>query len=688
MDHQHVTSLLRCSFAAFISHPNTPFTALFIFRYLRLIVHMVSFWYYKDSPIPAISTITERDVTVIIPTVEPTNHDFLECLASVLVNGPSTVHIVTVGAQLRRQTCEIVAPFVPKYPSTAIRVSCTTQADKRKQIAHVLPRVTTPLTVLVDDHVFWPSGRFLSTAVAAFEDPAVGGVGTNKRVRRHNHPFGLTSFFNVLGALYLERHNFEIRATNAIDGGVFVISGRTCAYRTQILQSPEFLRGYLHETFFFGRFGPLNADDDNYITRAVVERGWKVKIQYSADAMIETTVGTYPKFLSQCLRWARTTWRSNPASLRSWTVWRTQPWCVYAVYLTSFVNFALFYDAALFWTLSRSELLLARHDGNASYVMLGAWIFMTKMVKLVSYFRRHPRDLVYLPGCVAFAYFHSMIKLYALCTFWVTAWGSRDLASIGGDSTSDSEADPPVELGVEGSSTFDTEFFSMSSGLEDYISDTASGGGTIATTTVSGDGGSSLHNRRPNSGGKSITTPWGRVGPGTAAYLLPANVLLDTRAQTRTSTSPPPPRRRVNTTNRTADHRPGKSKQIIAIQQQQQLRTPRLEAVDGPDDLADAMSPLTLSAPEQDCVQDQAQLATPAATPPREDQPCPISDCHVKRVRIDPYARAWARAAKCQRLHHSGLYIVAGGACALQDKSVEALTHHLETLGFRSAGTV
>ncbi|KAL6251974.1 hypothetical protein RBB50_002184 [Rhinocladiella similis] len=654
---QYVAFLLHIPTATMLCHSNSPFIALFIFRYLRLIVHIISFWCYKHSPTPAIRTITERDVTVIIPTVEPTNHDFRECLSSVLMNGPATVHIVTVGPELLRTTSEIVAPFIPRYPSTGIKISSIVQANKRKQIAHVLPRVETSLTVLVDDHVFWPSGGFLSTTIAPFENPAVGAVGTNKRVRRHNHPFGLTSFFNVLGALYLERHNFEIRATNALDGGVFVISGRTCAYRTQILQSPEFLRGYLHETFFFSRFGPLNADDDNYITRAVVNGGWKIKIQYNADAMIETTVGTYPKFLSQCLRWARTTWRSNPASLRSWTLWRAQPWCVYAVYLTSFVNFALFYDAALFWTLSRSDFARGvDNNNNYAYMILGGWIFATKMVKLVSYFRRHPWDLVYLPGCIAFAYFHSLIKLYALCTFWVTAWGGRDLASIARGSTP--EAQPPLDFGDGATpSLTDAEPCSMSAPDDDGHATGASTTTAAAAAPLSNS--SALRKRsgtRHSRSMKTITTPWGRVSPE-SAYLA-ANVLLDTRAHIRTSTSPPRGRGQAkDTTDGRTDRPQGRSNKTVI----QQPSTPRFEGLDCPEGLSDELSPLVLSL-KQDWGRGRAQLATPTATPPRDS--CPIPRCNVKHVRFDPYVRTWSRAT-CQRLHYNGLRMTVGGTCVL-----------------------
>lgn len=405
------------------------FVFLFIFRYLRLVVHLVSFWcFYQPAPVPNRPTVRPSDCTIILPTVDPENRDFEECLTSCLLNSPASIVIVSVGGVMAERTKSIVGPYQQRFPSTHIRVKPSTVANKRIQVAHGLQYVSTKITVLLDDHVFWPSARFLPTMLAPFEDPRVGIVGTNKRVRRTDTGFNIKSFWNMLGALYLERHNFEIRATNAMDGGVFVVSGRTSAHRSQILTDPQFIQGFTNERFFFDQFGPLNADDDNFITRWNVRHGYKIKIQYCRDACIETTLGTYPKFLSQCLRWVRTTWRSNSASLfTDRTVWRTQPWCVYAVYLTSFVNFALFYDAALIYTLVNSKLG-SEVPGALSYLL--RWIFISKMVKLTPYFLREPQDLIMLPGYFLFAYFHSLIKLYAGLTFWETNWCGRNLDAI------------------------------------------------------------------------------------------------------------------------------------------------------------------------------------------------------------------------------------------------------------------
>lgn len=71
------------------------------------------------------------------------------------------------------------------------------------------------------------------------------------------------SFWNFLGAFYLEGYKFEPMATTTIDGSVIVISGRTTLYKTFILIDQEFRRGLLNEFIWFGKYGPIKLDDDN-----------------------------------------------------------------------------------------------------------------------------------------------------------------------------------------------------------------------------------------------------------------------------------------------------------------------------------------------------------------------------------------------------------------------------------------
>ncbi|KUL81669.1 hypothetical protein ZTR_11129 [Talaromyces verruculosus] len=432
-------------------HSNLLFLGLFIFRYLRLIVHIIAFWCYRPVPIPDQPSYSRRDVTVIIPTVEPKNKDFKECLESIWKHEPREMFIVVVGEKMKTQTQSIVDRLIECTESTEytrhtdIVVLSNDEANKRTQIVHALNCVQTEIVAFADDHVFWSSPKFLPTVLAPFEDPKVGGVCTNKRVRRDYQLTWWESIWNMLGALYLERHNFEIRASYTVDGGIFVSSGRTAAYRSSIVKTEEFRQGFTNEyllgssvpvsrddnsfirrfkCWLLTRFGKVSTGDDNYITRYLVRNEWKIAVQYCDDALIETTLGTYPKFILQCVRWSRTMWNSNAASLfTDRTVWRRQPWCVYAVYLNSFVNFALVYDPILVFTFSKTTW---RHQSGL--LPIYTWIILSKLVKLTSYFLRHPRDLIFLPAYYVFVYLvYSLTKLFALLTFWDTTWSGRDL---------------------------------------------------------------------------------------------------------------------------------------------------------------------------------------------------------------------------------------------------------------------
>lgn len=57
----------------------------------------------------------------------------------------------------------------------------------------------------------------------------------------------------------------------------------------------------------------------------------------------------------------------------------------------------------------------------------------SKIAKVVSHFKRHPRDLFFFLGQIIFGYCHSFIKLWALITFWNVGWGSRDLTDAEAD---------------------------------------------------------------------------------------------------------------------------------------------------------------------------------------------------------------------------------------------------------------
>jgi hypothetical protein len=349
------------------------FWIIFALRYARLLGHLIGSYIYRPSQIPPSRAYLRQDVTVIVPTVDPNNPDFQACISSILINRPAELFVVTVGDKLRRECMRVLEPLGNHAPETRISVSAVSKPSKRRQVAHAMPHVKTHITILADDHVFWPSKAFLPSVLAPFENVRVGIVATPKRVVRTTpgkHTW--SSIVNFIACNYLQRHNWELRASNAIDGGVFVVSGRTAAYRTQFLADKELLARYSDEKFFMGLFGGdqgLGPDDDNFLTREAMKKDWLIRFQDTEEATIVTTLGEWPKFKGQLIRWARTTIRSNPVMLRDPSFVVRYCWSAFMVYWVGLANFALLWDTALIVSLVKVDV------GNMAVRSLLCFIF-------------------------------------------------------------------------------------------------------------------------------------------------------------------------------------------------------------------------------------------------------------------------------------------------------------------------
>ena len=84
----------------------------------------------SDSP-----KLTALDVTVIVPTVDPYNKDFMECIASIHANGPATIIVVTAGHGTYKRAVETLRMY-----SNILIEHCEIQS-KREQICKALPKV-------------------------------------------------------------------------------------------------------------------------------------------------------------------------------------------------------------------------------------------------------------------------------------------------------------------------------------------------------------------------------------------------------------------------------------------------------------------------------------------------------------------------------------------------------------------
>ena len=282
-------------------------TTASLYRYLRLVVNLFAFCRLRPIPIPANPRLTSQDVTVVIPSIEGDGEVLWETIASILTTEPFEVILVTIDANLTRAQSMVKLMGTPK-----VQIRSVAYPNKRRQMVRAFPEIKTNITIFADDDVLWPP-KLLPWMLAPLEDENYGGVGTNQRLRRAESPNIQQRIYGYLNALYLERRNFDCASCMYMDGGLPCLSGRTVAYRSNILKDEAFIRGFTHEEWL-GRY-QLNADDDNFITRWLVSHDKKIGYQYHKEAEILTTLEDNPNFVKQCLRWSRSNWRSNITSM-------------------------------------------------------------------------------------------------------------------------------------------------------------------------------------------------------------------------------------------------------------------------------------------------------------------------------------------------------------------------------------
>lgn len=279
------------------------------YRYLRLIISGVAFARYRSNkPLDEEKRATHtRDVTVVISCLDGDSKEIRETVQSVLDNKPARVILVTIDKNHGRAMA-----LAQDFGEKKIVVLSEGWANKRLQMLKGLQAVDTKFTVFADDDVYWKS-ETLAWLLAPFVDKSVGATGTSQRLRRAVKPTTAQCTWNFLAAAYLERRNFDCASCNALDGGLPCLSGRTAMYRTDILKDSDFQVGFKQEMWKGSRLN--HADDDNFLTRWLVSKGWDIRMQYSDECEVETTLADDRKFLLQCLRWSRSNWRSNITSL-------------------------------------------------------------------------------------------------------------------------------------------------------------------------------------------------------------------------------------------------------------------------------------------------------------------------------------------------------------------------------------
>lgn len=398
---------------------------IFGLRYIRVISNIIGNILYRPTSIPRNPKYNASDVSVMIPTLSLNSVLLHQVAESILVHPITKLIIVASGPDFQQET----EAFTEVISDPRVQLLHCEHAGRRRKTALAMPYITTSLAVLQENKTVWPaSPNFLPLMTAPFEDPKMGAVMPLIEARHHNHRSWKEAFYNFLGMTYLTRRNHEYRACNAIDGGLSTVPGRFGIFRTSIYAEPVFQHEYLNE--YVGGKGPLDADDDKFHTRWLIEHKWKMIIQSSPETTMITENGQNNRFWSQILRWTRTTWRSNPRELSHGRVWRQHPFTAISLMLWM-IRVSFIHEAAMFGLL----YMFCRSAGLAEYFVTSAallyfWVIALKFNKIAHHFRQHSKDLIFFPVYMMFGYACSFVKIYAFFTRKNTEWVTAEPVAV------------------------------------------------------------------------------------------------------------------------------------------------------------------------------------------------------------------------------------------------------------------
>ncbi|OBT83585.1 hypothetical protein VE02_08001 [Pseudogymnoascus sp. 03VT05] len=125
------------------------FVFLFVFKFLKVTVHSISYLSYRPQlPSQGSGAYDAKDVTVIIPSIDNFGDAFTCCVRSVIKCKPAQVFIATVESK------RVAAERVCREISMDLKVITVKEANKRAQFLEAVSFATTKIIISADDQVY------------------------------------------------------------------------------------------------------------------------------------------------------------------------------------------------------------------------------------------------------------------------------------------------------------------------------------------------------------------------------------------------------------------------------------------------------------------------------------------------------------------------------------------------------
>ena len=343
-----------------------------------------------------------RTTTSVVVPVYREDLDVLErCLRTWVREEPTEVILV-----IDDEDDEMLAR-VRKLDLDRVRILPWHHTGKRGALGAAVRAAQGEVIVFADSDTEWRPG-LLRALQMPFANRSVGGVGSRQHVYLPETSIWRRVAYWTLNCRYLDYVPAMSRR-----GGVACLSGRTAAYRREIIRP---LLPALEHELFLGR--ECVAGDDGRLTWLVLAAGHRTVYQSTAqaDSMLPDELRA---FLRQRVRWSRNSYRCYLTALSQGWLWR-QPLITQITVLQILLT-PLSMGAAV-WCGAR---WIAGGGWPAAAIVIG-WAVAGRTLRGISHLRENPRDLLIAPVVALTVLFIALpVKLWAALTMNRQGWLTR-----------------------------------------------------------------------------------------------------------------------------------------------------------------------------------------------------------------------------------------------------------------------
>ena len=387
-----------------------PLTIIGLWRWSYWIIRVIGAALYRQEArrIEKSRVIDETmTLTIVTPVYNEDEALFEEALQSWIKNGVNEI-IAVIDKSNTHHILNFERNYVPRK-DVKCRLLVTPKPGKRAALCDGIEAATGDLIALVDSDTVWDD-KVRSSSLPFFNDSQMGGVTVAQRISNPD------TVSNVLFDMLLwNRYHEEVPFLLGLGRAYNTLSGRTAIYRREALVNDRYdnVHHLMHEFFMNAR---AVSGDDKRLSHLILEQGWKVA--FAHDAVVYTQgLGHARKFYKQRLRWTRNSWRADLRAVRKGWIFK-YPVLAYFI-LDKFVQ-------PFFMLLGPTAAVIGVIQKRWLFVgVLVIWWFVSRFVRLFSYFRHYPNRLAYLPSWILYSYTNAVMKVYALATILENSWATR-----------------------------------------------------------------------------------------------------------------------------------------------------------------------------------------------------------------------------------------------------------------------